>query len=241
MSDRNRSLVTGASRGIGLGICKALIDRGDEVLAVCRAATPELEALEITVIDGVELTSDEATGKLADAVGPGGIDTLVCNAGINIDAPGLEQVEVGALARIFDVNTLGAVRVVMALLDQLNEGAKIVLLGTGSNSLNLGAVPSVGNYGYRMSKSALVSFGGGLARDLRDRGIAVAIVDPGPVSTDLLREVAAQGRTSYDPADAPSATEIGRKLVDRIGELTVDASPSWQETPDGRSIALEVS
>lgn len=236
-----RSLVTGASRGLGLGFCEALVDRGDEVLAVCRASTPALDALDVKVIDGVEVTSDEAVARLATAIGAGGIDTLVCNAGINIDAPDLVGVEAATIARIFDVNALGTVRVVMALLDQLNEGAKIVLLGTGSNSLNLGTVPSVGNYGYRMSKSALVSFGGGLARDLRDRGIAVAIVDPGPVNTDLLREVADQGRTSYDPNDAPSAREIGRKLVDRITALSVDSSPSWQQTPDGQTITLEVN
>jgi NAD(P)-dependent dehydrogenase (short-subunit alcohol dehydrogenase family) len=234
--ERRRSLVTGAARGLGLGLCEALVERGDEVLAVCRTATPELAALDVEVIDGIELTSDEAVANLPQAVGPGGVDLLFCNAGINIDAPGLKEIEVDALMKIYDVNALGAVRVVLSLLGRLNGGAKILLMGTGRNSLNLGAVPSTGNYGYRMSKSALVSFGGGVARDMRDQGVAVAIVDPGPVATDLLREVADQGRTSYDPDDAPTAAAIGRKLVARAEELTLADSPSWQETPDGRPI-----
>lgn len=233
---KRRSLVTGAARGLGLGLCQTLVERGDEVLAVCRTSSPALDALGVEVISGIELTSDEAVAKLPAAVGPRGIDLLFCNAGINIDAPDLRGIEVDALMKIYDVNALGAVRVVLSLLGRLNEGAKIILMGTGRNSLNLGAVPSTGNYGYRMSKSALVSFGGGIARDLRDQGVAVAIVDPGPVATDLLREVADQGRTSYDPADAPSAEEIGRKLVDRAEELTLAESPSWQQTPDGGRI-----
>jgi NAD(P)-dependent dehydrogenase (short-subunit alcohol dehydrogenase family) len=191
-----------------------------------------------TLIAGIELTSEEAVGSLPGAVGAGGLDLLICNAGMNIDAPALADIDVGALARMYDVNALGAVRAVLALLPTLNDGAKILLMGTGRNSLNLGAVPSTGNYGYRMSKAALLSFGCGVARDLRPRGIAVAIVDPGPVATDLLRAVAAEGRTSYDPDRAPSAREVARKLLARADELTLEASPSWQQTPEGEPILL---
>jgi NAD(P)-dependent dehydrogenase (short-subunit alcohol dehydrogenase family) len=236
-----RSLVTGASRGLGLGICEALVARGDEVLAACRRSTPALERLGVRVIEGIEVTDDAATAGLAAAIGDGGLDTLVCNAGVNIDAPGLEAIDVDDLMRAYDINALGAVRVVLPLLGRLNDGAKIVFLGTGSAALNLGAGPSPGNYGYRMSKAALVSFGGGLARDLRERRIAVGILNPGPVDTDQLREVAAQGRTSFDPGEAPSAREIGARLVERIEELTPAGSPSWQDDPEGRVIAATVA
>jgi NAD(P)-dependent dehydrogenase (short-subunit alcohol dehydrogenase family) len=227
-------LVTGASRGIGLGICQACAERGDEVLAVCRHSTPALAALGVQVIDGIELTSDEAAGRLPAAVGDGPLDVVVCNAAINIDAPGLDDIVVSDLLRTLDVNALGAVRVVLALLPKLQAGAKIVLISSGGLSpLNLLGNPSVGNYGYRMSKSALVSFGHGLARDVRERGIAVLITAPGAVNTDQLRQVYAQGRTSVVPETAADPLDIGRLLRERIDDLTLADSPVWQRTPTG--------
>jgi NAD(P)-dependent dehydrogenase (short-subunit alcohol dehydrogenase family) len=231
-----RVLVTGASRGLGLGFCEILSRRGDEVLAVCRRAPPELRALEVDIIDGVDLTDDAAVAGLAERVG-GGLDGIIHNAAINCDAPRLEQVEVADLARMFDVNTLGAVRVTLACLEALNDGAKIMLVGVGAMALNVRA-PSIGNYGYRMSKAALVSFGFGLARDLRDRRVAVLVSAPGPVDTDMLRGVAAEGRTTFDPAQAPPANAVARQLVDRMDALTLEASPVWDETPTGQPVTV---
>jgi len=232
-----RVLVTGASRGLGLGMCAVLAQRGHRVLAVCREPTPGLLDLGVEVIDGIELTDDEAIGSLAQRLGAGGLDGLICNAGINQDAPSLDQIEVAALARMFDVNTLGAVRVTLACLPHLNRGAKIMLVGVGTAALNVRA-PSVGNYGYRMSKAALTSFGFGLARDLRDRGIAILVCSPGPVNTDMLRGVVAEGRTPFDPAQAPSAETVGAQLLDRMDELTLEDSPLWQDKPTGEPIVV---
>jgi len=58
------TLVTGANRGIGLALCQLLRQRGDEVVAVCRTSSPELDALGVDVVTGVEVTSDESVAKL---------------------------------------------------------------------------------------------------------------------------------------------------------------------------------
>jgi NAD(P)-dependent dehydrogenase (short-subunit alcohol dehydrogenase family) len=229
-----RVLVTGSSRGLGLGICGAFAERGDEVVAVCRRPTPELEALGVEVVDGIELTDDAAVASLPTRIGGDPLDVVVCNAAINIDAPGLDEIVVPDLLRTLDVNALGAVRVVLALLPTLQRGAKIVLVSSGGLSpLNMLTNPSVGNYGYRMSKSALISFGHGLARDVRDRGIAVLITAPGAVNTDQLRQVYAQGRTSVLPETAADPLEVGRLFRARIDELTLEDSPAWQRNPAG--------
>jgi NAD(P)-dependent dehydrogenase (short-subunit alcohol dehydrogenase family) len=232
-----RVLVTGASRGLGLGMCAVLAQRGHQVLAVCRTATPGLLGLGVEVIDGIELTDDESVGSLAGRLDADGLDGLICNAGINHDAPSLEQIEIAALARMFDVNALGAVRVTLACLPHLNVGAKIMLVGVGAPALNI-RTPSIGNYGYRMSKAALTSFGFGVARDLRNQGIAVLICSPGPVNTDMLRGVAAEGRTPFDPGLAPSAETVGAQLLDRMDELTLETSPLWQDTPTGEPLVV---
>jgi NAD(P)-dependent dehydrogenase (short-subunit alcohol dehydrogenase family) len=90
-----------------------------------------------------------------------------------------------------------------------------------------------------MSKAALTSFGSGLARDVRDRGIAVVISSPGPVDTRMLRETFAQGRTTQAVIDrARDPLEIGRLFRDRLDELTLEDSPAWQATPTGELVGL---
>jgi NAD(P)-dependent dehydrogenase (short-subunit alcohol dehydrogenase family) len=231
-----RTLVTGASRGLGFGFCEVLAQRGDEVLAVCRRATDELRALDVNVIDGIELTDDAAVAALSRRI-HGGLDRIILSAAINCDAPRLEEIVVSDLARMFDVNTLGAVRVTLACLENLNRGAKVMLVGVGAMALNVRA-PSIGNYGYRMSKAALVSFGFGLARDLREREVAVLVSAPGPVDTDMLRTVAAEGRTTFDPEQAPPARVVARQLVERMEAVTLEDSPVWDEKPTGEPIAV---
>ena len=231
-----RFLVTGSSRGLGLGLCAVLSRGGQEVLAVCREPTPELRALNVEIVDGIELTDDASVQALTARTG-GGLDRLILNAAVNCDAPTLEDINVSDLARTFDVNALGPVRVTLACLPNLNPGAKIMLVGVGVMALNVRA-PSIGNYGYRMSKAALTSFGFGLARDLRHRGIAVLVSAPGPVNTDMLRDVAAEGRTTFDPSLAPAADSVAAQLLDRLDALTLEGSPAWEETPTGDPISV---
>jgi NAD(P)-dependent dehydrogenase (short-subunit alcohol dehydrogenase family) len=236
-----RVLVTGSNKGIGLGVAAAYAERGDEVIAACRTSSPELDALGVQVVDGIELTSDDAVANLAGAVGSAELDVLVCNAAINTDSPGLDDIDVGQLAHAFDVNALGCVRVVLALLPRLRKGSKIMLVSIGAQALNGLIVPthSQGSYGYRMSKAALTAFGAGLARDVRDRGISVVISSPGAVDTPLLRQVFAEGRTTQAVMDrAQDPLVVGRLFRDRLDELTLQDSPAWQANPTGELVDL---
>jgi NAD(P)-dependent dehydrogenase (short-subunit alcohol dehydrogenase family) len=234
--DTVRILVTGASRGIGRGFCRVLLERGHDVVAVCREPSRDLSALDVQIIDGIELTDDSSVRTLSRRI-RGGLDGLILNAGINCDAPRLEEIEVSDLARMFDVNALGAVRVTLACLGSLNRGAKIMFVGVGAAALNVRA-PSIGNYGYRMSKAAMLSFGFGLARDLRDREVAVLVCSPGPVDTDMLRGVAAEGRTTFNPEHAPPADSVAAQLLDRMDGLTLEDSPVWEEKPTGEPLVV---
>jgi NAD(P)-dependent dehydrogenase (short-subunit alcohol dehydrogenase family) len=227
-------LVTGSNKGIGLGIVAAFAERGDQVYALCRKSSAELEELPVQVVSGIELTSDAAVSTLPSVVGPESLDVIVCNAGINHDTPDLEDIEIERLRYMFDVNALGSVRVILALLPKLREGSKVVMITTGGlATLNFRAA-SKGNYGYRMSKAALVSFGQGLARDVRERGISVALMSPGAVDTELLQQVFAEGRTTQAVMDvARDIYTVGRLLRERIDELTLEKSPAWQRSPLG--------
>ena len=231
-----RILVTGASRGLGRGFCRVLLERGHDGVAGCLEPSQDRRSLDCRLVDGIELTNDSSVRTLSRRI-RGGLDGLILNAGINCDAPRLEDIEVPDLARMFDVNALGPVRVTLACLGNLNRGAKIMLVGVGAAALNVRA-PSIGNYGYRMSKAALLSFGFGLARDLRDRGVAVLICSPGPVDTDMLRDVAAEGRTTFNPEHAPPADSVAAQLLDRMDALTLEDSPVWDEKPTGEPLVV---
>ena len=174
-------LVTGANRGIGVELARQLHARGDAVIATCRASSPELDAVGCRVIDGVDLAAEDVGETLAAALGDEVPDVVVANAGILLGEP--DGIDFDGARRQFEVNTLGPLRVTTALLPRLRPGAKLGFVSSMAGSIGDG--PSGGTYGYRMSKAALNAAGVSLARDLAKRNIAVAILHPGYVKTEM--------------------------------------------------------
>ena len=119
-----RCLITGASRGIGLELCRQLRARGDEVIAACRTATPELEQLGVRVESGVDVGDDASVEALASRLEGTKLDLLVNNAGI-LERVHLDDLDLGSIRRQFEINSLGPLRVTRALLGNLADGSKI--------------------------------------------------------------------------------------------------------------------
>lgn len=176
------ALVTGANRGIGLELCRQLSARGDRVVAVCRHASPELVAVQVETIDGVDVSKEAAIARVAQALKGRSIDLLINNAGI-LSVESLNDMNYERIHAQFEVNTLGPLRVTMALLPNLTRGAKVAIITSRMGSI--GDNGSGGYYGYRISKAAVNMVGANLAHDLKSRGIAVAILHPGMVATDM--------------------------------------------------------
>ena len=202
-------LVTGANRGIGLELCRQLQDRGEAVVAVCRQASPELEALGVRIEAGVELSSEGAIADLCGRLGDLRLDGAILNAGI-LEADDLESVTAASVLRQFEVNALAPLLLARALLPHLGAGAKLALISSRMGSIDDNG--SGGYYGYRMAKVALNMAGRSLAIDLRPRGIAVAILHPGMVATRMV------GFSGIPPEQA------ARGLLERIGALTLASS-----------------
>ena len=204
-------LVTGATRGIGLELARQLHARGDTVIATCRASTPELDAVGCRVVQGIDVGADDVGDALDAALAPGeAIDVVVNNAGIG-GWDSLERLDLDHVRRQFDVNTLGPLRVTLALLPRLGDGAKIGFVSSKAGSI--GDRPSGGNYGYRMSKTALNMAAANLAHELAPRGIHVVVLHPGFVRTEM---------TSFGGNVDPPDSAAG--LIARLDEL--DASRS---------------
>ncbi len=217
-------LVTGASRGLGLALCRILADRGDDVLAVCRHPTSGLEALGVEVLPGVDLARDEAVAQLRDALAGRSLDVVIANAGVNVTyASGIEELDLPTLRSEFEVNTFGVVRTVQGTLPSLGPGAKIALISTWRP----GAGAASRNYGYQMSKVATNQLSFLLADELAGREISTILLSPGPMETELLARVVKSGHANLRPGQASDPQEVGAELLERIDELTPQDSGAW--------------
>jgi NAD(P)-dependent dehydrogenase (short-subunit alcohol dehydrogenase family) len=207
-------LVTGANRGIGLEYCRQLQARGDQVIAVCREPSPELEALGVRIEAGIDLSREAAIADLVLRLADLELNGLILNAGI-LQSMGLEDLDPEGIRRQFEVNALAPLLLVRALLDQLPRGAKVALMTSRMGSIDDNS--SGGSYGYRMSKVALNIAGKSLAIDLRPRGIAVAILHPGLVRTRMI---------NFNPQGI-SPEESVRGLLALIDALTMETSGTF--------------
>lgn len=204
------SVVTGANRGIGLALVQQLHLRGAAVVAVCRETSTALRALGVRVESGIDVTDPSSWSALALRLAKDSIELLIHNAGIacfeSLDAATPEN----ALAQ-FQVNALAPLFLTRALLERMHPHAKVALVSSRMGSI--GDNGSGGFYGYRMSKAALNAAGVSLAHDLKPKGIAVVILHPGAVRTDMTDR---QG--DIEPE------ESARGMLARIDELELDAT-----------------
>jgi NAD(P)-dependent dehydrogenase (short-subunit alcohol dehydrogenase family) len=214
-------VVVGANKGMGLEFCRQLVARGEAVVATCRRASADLRALPLRIVEEVDVTSDAACARLARELGGMRIDGLILNAGV-FDSSSLGALDFDRMRHEYDVDALGPLRVVQALLPNLGAGSKIVLVGSRAGSI--GDNTSGRNYGYRMAKAALNMASASLAHDLRPRGVAVVVLHPGVVDTDLLRAARGTLGRLVEMVDAIAPDVAVSDMLARIDELTLDTS-----------------
>ena len=203
--------LTGANRGIGLALTRALLARGDSVVAICRHSSPELDATGASVLRGIDVTDETSVASLPQALAGTRIDVLLNNAGI-LEPDRLASFDAAALQRQIEVNAFGPLRLTRALLPLLAPNGRVAVVTSRMGSI--GDNGSGGYYGYRMSKAAVNAAFVSLARDLAPRGVAVGIYHPGMVATGMTGgrgippEQAAAGLLAR--IDALDATTSGR-------------------------------
>jgi NAD(P)-dependent dehydrogenase (short-subunit alcohol dehydrogenase family) len=217
----SHSLVTGANRGIGLELVRQLKERGDEVIAVCRKSSPELDKLGVRVEAGVDVSDGASIAELAKRLKGVEIGLLVNNAGI-LRSERLDGMNFDSIEAQLEVNALGPLRVTTALLPLMRKGGKVAIVTSRMGSIADNG--SGGYYGYRMSKAAVNAAGVSLARDLAGRGIAVALLHPGMVATDMT------GRHGIAPADA------ARGVIARIDALSVENTGRFWHAGTGEEL-----
>jgi len=224
------ALVTGANKGLGLGIARQLAKVGITVLLGARdtargeqaAAKLRGEALDAHFVR-LDLVRPETIQAAAASIAAQfeRLDILVNNAGMNDPADGPPSTaDLNSVKRAMETNFLGTLAVTQAMLPLLRRAAaaRIVNLSSGLASLEKNGDPawdfaSFKLIGYNASKAALNMLTVQLAYELRDTGIKVNSVSPGFVATDmnghrgtLTVEEGAAGpvRLALLPANGPS-------------------------------------
>ncbi len=210
------TLITGANRGIGLELARQLKQAGHDIIAVCRKPSPELEELGVRIESGIELTDGKDLAELSRRLGDSRLDLLINNAGV-LRSSSLAEIEdqLDDFRLQYEVNALAPLRVTRALLDHLEDGARVIIITSRMGSIADNT--SGGQYAYRMSKAAVNTAGVSLAHELRDRRIAVGLLHPGYVRTGMT------GNTGHIDAD-----EAAANLIQRIEELSLETTGSFR-------------
>ena len=225
-----RALVTGASRGIGAAIAKALAAEGADVAITyeksAEAAGEVVNAIKAIGRRAVAIQADSADAAAVQAsvektvAELGGLDILVNNAGILRLSP-VKDISLEDVNALLNVNVRAPIVASKAAIPHLGNGGRIINIG----SFFAEKVPGgAGLPVYALTKSALTAFSQGLARELGPSDITVNVVQPGSIDTDM------------NPAHGPfgeilrSITALGRygKVEDIANIVTFLASPKAQ-------------
>jgi 3-oxoacyl-[acyl-carrier protein] reductase len=226
---QKRVLVTGGSRGIGAAIAKAFAtegadvaityeksaDRAAEIVGDIQALGRRAIAIQANSADvtAVQESVEKAAGFL------GGLDILVNNAGI-LRYSELTELSLEDIDALLNVNVRAPIVASKAAIFHLSQGGRIINIG----SYFADRVPAPGLSVYAMSKSALIAFTKGLARELSPRAITVNVVHPGSIDTDM------------NPADGPASVMLKQFIAsgnfgtgeDIANAVTFLASPKAQ-------------
>ncbi len=217
-------LITGSNKGLGLEFARQYAALGWNVLATCRTPN-EAEALQALaaehdqiLIEKLDVTLDEDVDAVAAKYKDQPIDVLLNNAGIygTLEKQTLGSFDFEELKRVFDVNTIGGLRVASAFLDNVlaSDQKKIISLGGGMGTQTISSM-FPGHYFMKMSKAAHLSAMGTLQAEVRDQGAIITMISPGRVDTQLMRDSGWTGPSI-------SAEESAGHVIERIELL--DAS-----------------
>lgn len=206
------AVVTGASKGIGAGIAKALAKDGAAVVVNYASSKSGADAVvdAITATGGraVAVQGDvsiaaQAQGLIESAVTHfGRLDVLVNNSGVFDVAP-VEHVTEEQYRRLFDVNVLGVLLTTQAAIKHLEEGGSVINISSSITSLR-----TPGTAVYTATKAAVNAISGVLVKELAPRNIRVNVVSPGFVVTEGTTTAGIAG--SQMEAGIVSQTPLGR-------------------------------
>src|SRR3954464_13676571 len=176
MSKTLKILITGAARGIGMATAQVLANRGHSVIATDISALSGLEGIQA---HGLDVTSDDSVARCLKEVGP--LDAIVNNAATFGGGP-VEAYPLDRIRQMFETNTLGALRVIQAVLPAWRSRGSGVIANVASVSGRLSAPLEAA---YSASKFALEGLTESLHFEVHHFGIRCVLIEPGTIATGI--------------------------------------------------------
>ena len=216
------AVVTGASKGIGLAITRALVAEGVHVVAGAREQTAELDELSsegrVRTVT-VDLSTPTGPADLvAAALDRGGLDILVNNVGqVSPRVNGFLMVTDEQWLHSLTLNLMAAVRTTRAALPAMLAAGHGAIVTTSSVNAFL---PDPGVIDYSAAKAALTNFSKALSKEVGPRGVRLNTISPGPVATDLWLGnsgvAAAVGQATGRAPEAVAQDAAGQSVTGRF-------------------------
>jgi NADP-dependent 3-hydroxy acid dehydrogenase YdfG len=217
------AVVTGASSGIGAATARALAAQGFRVIAAARrtgrlaslaAEVPGIVTVELDVTDPASIASMSALLAEED------VTVLVANAGGAFDADTIADADLDAWSRALDVNVLGTVRTVQAVLPRLVASGRGLVVLMGSTA---GRVVYENGGSYTAAKHAVAAIAGTLRLELSGQPVRVTEIAPGMVRTD-------EFATNRFGGDAERAAAVYAGVAEPLTADDIAASVAWVAT-----------
>ncbi|KAL9614356.1 MAG: hypothetical protein Q9167_001159 [Letrouitia subvulpina] len=223
-------LVIGASRGLGASLVKAYATGSrNQVFATTRSAAPSESTSNITYCSGIDVATESAGPDLVSRVSKSvsSFDVVIITAGYfgseSFDEPSWEK-----QVKMYTISSIAPVFLVHHLVKAglVKQGGKIILVSSESGSITLRhESEGGGNYGHHASKSALNMVGKLLSLDLKEKEIAVGVVHPGFMRTEMTKNVGFD--QFWDSGHAVVPDEAAKSLVEFIDRFNINMSGEY--------------
>ena len=189
-------LVTGANRGIGLELTRQYAARGWKVIATARKPTEATELAALAsesegrlIIEALDVTDLAAIDALAAKYQGQPLDVLFNNAGITGGGNNqlfAKKMDWPLYELVLRTNVIGPLKMAEAFLPHILASQQKKISNVSSSQGSIGSMKNGMLYFYRPSKAALNMEMRNLAIQLKSKGVSVALIDPGPVDTDMM-------------------------------------------------------
>jgi 3-oxoacyl-[acyl-carrier protein] reductase len=209
-----KAIVTGGNRGIGLAISKKLLAKGFEVHVLSRSGIDS--APEGITSWEVDISDYEQAIQIVDKIGP--VDVLINNAGI-MNAKTASDYRNDDILHILNVNLITSVRLSVRLAEQMANagGGRIVSMGSIAGEIGH---PDIW---YGISKAGIVNAMRSIARTFGPRGVVANSVAPGPVETEMMKNIPQDRKDRLKAATISQRFCTAEEVAETICWLATDA------------------
>ncbi|KAK4496945.1 hypothetical protein PRZ48_011394 [Zasmidium cellare] len=187
----NTVLIVGATRGLGYELAKQYAEKGFTVTGTARSGPPKDAPSSINWISGVDVAEENAGSKIVEGLKGQAQDIVLISAGY-FGKESFDEPKWDAEVTMYKTSAIGPIFITHALhkAGLLKKGSKLILVSSEAGSITLRHESEGGGmYGHHASKAALNMVGKLLSFDLKDAGVAVGLVHPAFMRTEMTKGV----------------------------------------------------